>query len=181
MKNNDIKKEVGKVFQTSNSPDELFDAFRVAVDKKINDADLYVILLWNKVLSLDEIAMYTGKICKEFPECSFKIYMAAADILESTSLYGKNKDAAFDYIKKAAQADQSSSDPYIIISDMYNYDLDIPKFEKVVDFINEGLRLVDEKSLLCFALSKLYAKKGELEKGKYYQRKGEEYQQQENF
>jgi hypothetical protein len=181
MKNNDIKKEIVKVFQSSNSSDELFDTFRVAISKKINDVDLYTILLWNKVLSPDEIAMYAGKICKEFPEHSYKIYMAAADILESTSLYGKNKDAAFDYIKKAAQADKRSSDPYIVISDMYNYELDIPKFEKIADFIIEGLRFVKEKSVLCFALSKLYAKKGEIEKGKYYQKRGEEYQQKENF
>ena len=37
MQNSDIKRDIEKIFKTSNSPDELFDTFRVAINRKIED------------------------------------------------------------------------------------------------------------------------------------------------
>jgi hypothetical protein len=175
MDNPDIKRKILKTFQTSNSPDELFDNFRIAINQKIKDVDLYNVLLWNKVLSNDEIIMYAEKICKEIPEFCCKIYLAVAKILDSVSIYGNYKEMSFDYVKKAALCDKTSIEPYIIISEMYNKELNLPPFEKVVGFLEKGIGFVDKKSKLNFILAKLYGKIGDIERGKNYQKKGEEH------
>ena len=176
MTNQEIRQEIDKIFQTSNSPDELFDTFRIAINHKIKDMDMYKALLWNKALSVDEIEMYAEKICKEIPEFCFGIFLAVAKILDSTSLYGNNKVKAFEYFKKAAAKDKSSLEPYSRISEMYNKELDVPPLESIANFIEEGLKYVEEKSKLSFILARLYAKTGDMEKGKIYQSRGEDYQ-----
>ena len=175
MDNPDIKRKILKTFQTSNSSDELFDNFRIAINQKIKDLDLYNILLWNKALSNDEIAMYAEKICKEIPEFCCKIYLAVAKILDSVSIYGNRKEMAFDYIKKAASCDKTSTEPYVIISEIYNKELNLPPFKKIASFLENGIGVVDEKSKLNFILARLYGKIGDVEKGKGYQKRGEEY------
>ena len=173
LKNNDINKDIEKTFSTSNSPDELFDTFRLAIDQKIEDVDLYKILLWNKVLSSDELGMFSEKISKEFPNFSSEIYLAVANVLDSGSTY-KNKELAFVYIKKAA-AGKSSIKPYEIASELYNKELNLPDFDRIVNFMEEGFQYVEEKSRLSFIIAKLYGKVGDIEKGKSYKIKGEEY------
>jgi hypothetical protein len=174
IQKNDIVKDIEKTFSTSNSPDELFDSFRVAINQKIEDLDLYKILLWNKALSNDEIAMYAEKICREIPQFSLDIYMAVAKILDSASSF-RNKEKAFEYIKKAAASDKLSLKPYVFISEIYNKELDLPPFDRIANFIEEGLLNVEEKSKLNFILARMYAKIGNVEKGKIYQKRGEEY------
>jgi hypothetical protein len=176
MQNEETKEQIETVFKISNSHDELFDSFRAAINQKIKDEDLYYSLLYNKVLSAEEIGMYTEKICKEFPEFTLNIYLAAAEILDSTSSYGKNKEQSFEYIRKAASADKTSCKPYVSISNIYNQELDMPKFENVFAFISKGLDNVKEKSTLYFILAKLFARKGDIETGKFYHRKGKEAQ-----
>ena len=175
METKKTQKEIVKVFQFSNSPDELFDNFRIAIDKKIKDIALYNALLWNKALSADEILMFAEKICKEIPEFCFDIYLSVAKIMDSNSFYGNNKEIAFDYINKAASLEKTSIEPYIIISEMYSKELNLPPFDKIAAFFENGFYHVKEKSKLSFILARLYGKIGDLEKGKSYQKKGEEY------
>ena len=176
MKKTEINSEILKVFQTSNSPDLLFDTFRAAIDKKVNDIDMYTALLWNKALSNDEIIMYAEKICKEIPEYKSKIYLTVAKIFDSTSLYGDNKELSFNYIKKAAAAEETSIEPYIVLFEIYNKELNLPPFEKIANFLEQGVEFVNEKSKLNFMIARLYGKVGQIEKGKNYQKIGEEYQ-----
>lgn len=175
MDENNTKNEIAKVFQLSNSQDELFDNFRTAIDQKIKDINLYNTLLWNKTLSVDEMLMFAEKICKEIPGFCFDIYLSVAKILDSNSFYGNNKEIAFDYIKKAAASEKISIEPYIIVSEIYNKELDLPSFNKIVAFFEDGFLHVKEKSKLSFILARLYGKIGNIEKGKSYQKKGEEY------
>ena len=177
MKTKNHRAEIGKVFQFSNSQDELFDNFRIAIDQKIKDIALYNALLWNKTLSIDEVLMFAEKICREIPEYCFDIYLSVAKILDSNSLYGSNKDASFDYIKKAALSEKDSVEPYIIISEMYNKELNLPPFDKIETFFENGFYCVKEKSKLSFILARLYGKIGEIEKGKRCHKRGEEYLQ----
>lgn len=176
MRNTEIKNEIINVFQTSNSPDDLFDNFRIAIDRKVKDLDLYIALLWNKALSKDEVLMFVEKIYREFPEFGCSVYLTAAKILDSSSLYGTNKELAFGYIKKAAAADKTSVEPYNIVSEIYNKELNIPPFKNIISFLESGIDLVEDKSRLYFILAKLYGKIGDIEKGRKYQKRGEEYQ-----
>jgi hypothetical protein len=175
MDEKNIKNEITKIFQFSNSQDELFDNFRTAIDQKIKDLTLYKTLLWNKALSVDEILMFTEKICREIPEFCFDIYLSVAKILDANSFYGNNKETAFEYIKKAAASEKNSTEPYAIVSEMYNKELNIPSLDKIVSFFEDGLNHVKEKSKLCFILARIYGKIGDIKKGKSYQKKGEEY------
>jgi tetratricopeptide (TPR) repeat protein len=174
----DIKKKIETVFRCSNSSDELFDTFRTAIDNDINDEELYKILLWNKTLSPDEIGMYAEKLCREYPDLSFKVYYDVAKILEANSVYGSNHDLALKYYKKAASVHPASFLPYTAVAAMYNKDLNLPRFEKVTDFLIQGMDMVERKSKICFNLVNLYKKKGNREKERKFQKLGEQYQRE---
>jgi tetratricopeptide (TPR) repeat protein len=170
-----LKQDLEETFRTSNSPDELFDTFRVAIERKIHDEDLYKILLRNKALSVDEISMFTEKICKEFPDLSYNIYFCVGQLLESISTYGKYNDRALQYFEKAAAINPESDEPYLGIAKMYNQELNVPKFEIVSKIIEDGIAKVKKKSAVCFALAQLLIKRGDKEKGQSFKKLGEIY------
>lgn len=172
------KQEIEVIFRTSNSPDELFDAFRIAISSKIRDSEFYKTLLWNKALSTDEIMMFAEKICKEFPNLSYPVYFAVGQIFSSISFYGKHLEKAFVFYKKAAAAKPESVDPYIALIKMYNKELNVPRIEDVVYAAQEGIEVVEKKSRLCFELSNLFKKIGNKEKERAYRRLGEKYQKE---
>ncbi len=172
------KKEIEYIFINSSSPDELFDAFRAAIENNIKDVTLYKSLLWNKALSPDEIAMYAEKICKEFPDSSFKIYYAVGQILESISVYGIYHERAMHYYKKAADSNPDSHEPFVAIAKMYNYELDCPKLKNVLKILEQGVEAVHLKSKVYFAISNIYKKTGNKEKEKFYQALGEKLQRE---
>ena len=173
-----LKHDLEEIFRTSNSPDELFDAFRAAIEKKIHDEDLYKILLRNKALSADEISMFAEKICREFSSLSYNICYCVGQLFESISSYGKYHDRAFLYYQKAAACKSSLHQPYLAISKMYNAEFNIPKFESIVQVIEDGLPKVDLKSSIYFSLANLYKKFGDNEKSNDYQKLGEIYQRE---
>ena len=94
------QREIEKIFKTSGSKDELFDAFREAIAQKIQDDSLYNILLANKVLSNDEIIMYAEKICRDFPELCSSIYFWTARVFESIANFTERLQKAAEYYKK---------------------------------------------------------------------------------
>jgi hypothetical protein len=170
------KQKIESVFRNSGSSDELFDAFRLAVENRIKDEDLYKILLWNKALSVDELGMYAEKICREFPDISFNVCFDVGKILEATSVYGSNLELALSYFIKATRKEPGSVLPYVAAAALYNKELDLPEFENLINFLKEGLENVDQKSKICFALVDLYKTKDEEEKEKIYRKMGEKYQ-----
>lgn len=172
------KQKIESVFRNSGSSDELFDTFRLAVENRIKDEDLYKILFWNKALSVDELGMYAEKICREFPDISFNVCFDVGKILEATSVYGSNLELALSYFMKAAGKEFGSFLPYLAAASLYNKELDLPEFENLVRFLKEGLEHADQKSKICFALVDLYKAKGVEEKEKRYRKMGEKYQRE---
>jgi tetratricopeptide (TPR) repeat protein len=175
---NALKKKIEDIFRTSNSPDELFDTFRQAIENHIGDEEVYKILLWNKALSADEICMYAEKLCRDYPNLSFRIFYDVAKILEANSVYGNYYSLALTYFNKAAEANPESFLPYTAAAVMYNKDLNLPPFDKLTDFLIAGMDKVERKSKICFTLVNLYKKKGNREKEKIFQRLGEKYQKE---
>lgn len=173
------RQELEVIFRTSNSPDELFDALRLAINSHVKDSEFYKTLLWNKALSSDEIIMYTEKVCSEFPEISYPIYYSAGQIFSSISFYGKYLDKALTFFKKAAQVKPGTADPYLAVMKMYNHELNVPKLNDVVSMVQEGLETVDKKSQLCFEISGFFKKLGNKEKERIYRKLGEKYQKDE--
>ncbi len=168
------------VFRTSNSSEELFDAFREAIKQNINDADLYKTLLWNKALSTDEIIMYSEKICNVFPQIAYDIYLFVGRLLESNSIYCSDYNNAFNFYLKAFSLKKSSAEPLLLIADLYNSDLNIPKFETIIHTLEDGLNSVKEKSKICLAMAKLYKEKGNTVKEREYNLKASKYLKEGN-
>jgi len=173
----DLKQSLENIFRTSNSSNELFDAFRVSIDSKIKDEDLYKTLLRNSALSTDEISMFAGKICKEFPEMSYSIFYCVGQLLSSISSYSKHHEEALHYYLKAASQEPDAHEPYLAIAKMYNSELNVPRFEVIEQIIADGITFVSIKSQLCFALADLYKLKGDIEREQNYLTLGELYRQ----
>ena len=172
------KKYFEDIFRNSDSPDELFDTFRLAVEQKITDPNLFRTLLWNRVLSPDEIMMFAEKICKDTPDLCYKIYSWVGKIFSSVFVYGELTEQALEYYKKAAKSNPSAHEPYLAIAKFYNPELNIPTFESIIKTLTGGINLVQQKSKLCFSISKLYKNKGFTDEAKHYQRLGEKYQKE---
>lgn len=172
------KKYFEDIFRNSDSPDELFDTFRLAVEQKITDPNLFRTLLWNRALSPDEIMMFAEKICKDTPDLCYKIYSWVGKIFSSVFVYGELTEQALEYYKKAAKSNPSAHEPYLAIAKFYNPELNIPTFESIIKTLTAGINLVQQKSKLCFSISKLYKNKGFTDEAKHYQRLGEKYQKE---
>lgn len=174
------KKYFERIFRNSDSPDELFDTFRIAVEQNVKDSNIYRTLLWNRALSSDEIMMFAEKICKDSPALCYKIYSWVGKILSSAFIYGELNEQALEYYKKAAKSNPAAHEPYIAIGRFYNPDLNIPSFNSVINTLRGGIETVEKKSKLCFMISKLYKNKGDFIEARKYQRIGEKYQQEGN-
>lgn len=153
----EIKLKIEKIFRESTSPDELFDYFQQALKNKLKDADLYKILLGNMVLSPDEIKMFTEKLCGEFKDLCFDLYMWAANILEAAHT-SDCSEAAYDYYMKAIETNKTDHRPYISLINMYNSELDIPPKDSLSELFSNGLKTVAAKSDLCKGIASFYEK-----------------------
>ena len=171
-----LSKEIEKIFRVSNSTDELFDAFRTAISNKIEDPDLYKTLLWNKVLSADEIAMYAEKITEVFPAFSYNIFLWSGQIFSAVSSFGEYYDRAVKYLKKASDINKTTSEPYLLMAGLYNKELNVPPFNDLIKILDEGIEKTREKSRLCFIVSDLFKNTGKIDKYREYRRKGENFQ-----
>jgi hypothetical protein len=177
---NNLKKDIELIFRNSQSSGELFDYFIKAMNNKINDAGLYKTLLWNRVLSNDEISMYAEKICREFPELSYSIFLWVGQIFEIISEYGKYYDNAIYYYIKASSFDPKSHEPYSAILKLSITELDITRLNELIQIIKQGINSVSKKSILCFGLSDIYNKIEDLENKIFYQKLGEKYRREGN-
>ncbi|RPI74214.1 MAG: hypothetical protein EHM47_04230 [Ignavibacteriales bacterium] len=172
------KKYFENIFRNSDSPDELFDTFRIAIEQQVKDSNLYRTLLWNRALTSDEVMMFAEKICKDNPELCYQIYSWVGKIFSSIFVYGELNDKALVYYKKAAKSNPSAHEPYIAIAKFYNPELNTPAFDSVIETLKNGIGQVNSKSKLCFSLSKLYKNKGYIDDAKQYQKMGERYQRE---
>lgn len=162
-----IKHIIEKKIREARSSDEIFDTFQQALKHKLKDLDLYKMLLANVVLNTDEIKMYTEKLCREFEDLKYDIYMWSANILENT-LSEENLEAAFNYYTKAGELDLTNHLPFLSIIKMYNTDLDIPPKERIIGIIDKAIKEVKLKSLLYKEMANFYGHLGdETRKRKY--------------
>lgn len=170
------KNELEKLFRTSNSSNDLFDGFRIAIENKIADIDLYKTLLWNKALSPDEISMFAEKICQDFPDYSYNIYLWVGKIFGAGALLGEHYEKAISFFTKASIKNEHSAEPLLSIAGIYNKELNIPPFEDVIQIIESRISKVEIKSSVYFALSDIYKSAGNAKEARKYRSLGEKYQ-----
>lgn len=150
-----LRLDLERIFREASSSGELFDSFQKALKHKLKDADLYKILLSNIILTPDEIKMYTEKLCREYKDISYDIYMWAANILESMHAE-EHLETAFEYYRKAIETNRSDHQPYIFLVKMYNPELDLPPKKDLLELLKNGLETVRHKSKLCRAIADFY-------------------------
>ncbi|HEX2961206.1 MAG TPA: hypothetical protein VHO43_05410 [Ignavibacteriales bacterium] len=150
-----LKLDLERIFREATSSGELFDSFQKAIKHKLKDAELFKILLSNIILSPDEIKMYTEKLCREYNDIRYDIYMWAANILESMHA-GEHLETAFEYYRKAIESNRTDYQPYISMAKMYNPELDIPPKKVLLELLKNGIEEVRHKSRVCRAIADLY-------------------------
>lgn len=169
-----INSEIEKIFRESTSSEELFDAFQNALKLRIRDSDFYKVLLANVSLSADEVKMYVEKLCKEFNDICYDIYLWAAKVLENSSA-PDNIDDALDYYRRAIEYNRDDYKPYLYILKLYNHDLDLPPKENISTIVKKGLLQVKRKSQLCFGIADFYKKMNDIEMNRKYMVLGSKY------
>ena len=166
------KSKIEKTFRAASSFDDLFDAFHLALNSKIEDPELYKTLLANPALSIDELNLFTNKAAAEFPADSFEFFLWTGNVIESDGNFA-NMDAAFSFFEKAHFADSNSPSPLINSLKLINYDIDIPINKIVLEFAEKNLEKGSEKGAVCKALADVFSKLGEPEKAEIYHRLSE--------
>lgn len=169
----EIKEKIEYIFRNSSSPDELFDAFAEAIRFRINDIEVYKILLANPALSLDEIKMYAEKLLKEFEDQQFQISMWTAKVFENLQSNFDYLESALHYYTKAIQHKPESYEPFLGMLKLYNYEIELPTNKKILQIIEDNLGPVKIKSKIYFALSNLYRRLGDKQKESKYAALGE--------
>lgn len=149
------------IFRNSTSSDELFDAFREAINLNVNDLELYKILLGNPALSSDEIKMFSEKLAKEIPEQCINTFMWTANVFEyQKEDYNKLEDA-ISYYQRAFEQEPANALPLIKLLNLYNYDLETQSNKTIIDFVEQKVKTVNKKSGTFFSLADLYKRKGD--------------------
>ncbi|MCX7797047.1 MAG: hypothetical protein N2249_00305 [Melioribacter sp.] len=157
----ELKSKIETIFRNSSSPEELFDAFDEAIRLKIDDVEIYKVLLGNPALSLDEIKMYAEKLIKEFDSRKFQITMWTAEVFENLQSNYDYLESAFNYYVKAIQFNPSSYEPLLGLLKLYNYEINLPINQKIIQQIEYNLPSVKLKSKVYFELANLYKRLGE--------------------
>lgn len=147
---------VEQIFRNSNNRDEIFDAFAEAISNKIDDLNLYKILLGNNSLSKDEIIMYAEKICKEFPRHAYDIYMWIASIFQNSLLDINRLELAYEYFDKSSKLNPEIAKPIIEMLDLYTYDIDSILNTKIIEAAKKAEKRIKDKSEYYYKLAAHY-------------------------
>lgn len=171
---------IENIFRNSASSDELFDAFREAINTKVVDIDLYKILIGNPALSSDEIKLYTEKLAKEIPHQSVNTFMWAASVFENDKENYEKLEEAIKYYQRSFFHEPTNALPLIKLLGLYNFDLDTHANKNIMDFIEHSIASVHQKSQIYFSVADLYKQKGNYLLAAKYLALGEKAAEREN-
>jgi tetratricopeptide (TPR) repeat protein len=156
---NNFLERIENIFRNSASPDELFDAFREAINTRVSDIDLYKILLGNPSLSPDEIKMFAEKLAKEIPNQTFNTFMWTASVFEHQKDNYEKLEDAIKYYQRSFEHNHTNNLPLIRLLGLYNFDLEIPANKEILDFVDSNVTSVNIKSRVFFSIADLYKRK----------------------
>lgn len=151
---------IENIFRNSSNRDELFDALQLSLQNRIDNIELYKILLANPILTDDELIMYTEKLCSEFTQHRFELLMWTAKIFETKSYYPESIEKSLHYYIKASQSNPTDYQPYINALKLYVYEIDLTINKQILQFVESSFQVVDKKSIIYYHLSKHYKKAG---------------------
>ncbi|NLT52711.1 MAG: hypothetical protein GXX85_17545 [Ignavibacteria bacterium] len=163
-----LKSNLEKIFQYSRNPDELFDAFQLLIFKKVNDLELFKILLANPTISKDELLMFSEKLAKDFSDLAGDIYLWTSRVIENKTNQTECMDIALHYLKKSWLTNKFNNEPLLRACSLFNfeYDIDFPLNKNVIAFVEESVNYVKIKSKIYYSLAIIYKKAGLKEKSR---------------
>lgn len=156
-------KKIELVFRDSFSSEELFDAFADALKLRVDDVELFKILLANPSLSIDEVKMFAEKIIKEMPNSLYHISMWCAKVFENYAEQYEYLDSSINYYLKAINAVPANFEPLVSILNLYNMEIDMPANKRILEIVNNCIPPVNLKSKVYYALADLYKHLGDLD------------------
>jgi hypothetical protein len=155
-----VRKIVESAFRQSASSGELFDALKLAIKHRIEDVELYKILLGNPSLSKYELIMFTEKICKDFEDCSYEIYLWSARVFESRVGDSDFTEDSLYFYEKAFLSNPEEHSPLIGALNLFNYDYEIPANQSIMSLIDLAIPSVSKKSMVYRSLYEHFKKTG---------------------
>ena len=162
------RKIIENIFQCSNSSDELFDAFQAALSKNICEVDSYKILLANPCLNNDELKLFSETLSKVFKEKAHDIFLWTGSVFEAKACQPHEIENPINYYMKAWNVDKTNADSLLNLINLYNYDLDLPYNNLIVNFVKERVLQTTDPGRVYLALSNLYENLGDIEMKHYY-------------
>ncbi|MFA8342311.1 MAG: hypothetical protein ACEPO8_05000 [Rhodothermaceae bacterium] len=171
-----LRHNLEKLFRDSNSIDALFDAFQILIFKKIDDLNLFKILLANPTLSPDELKFFTDKISSEFKHQSYEVFYWTATIFETK--FGCN-DYAFNYYVKTINVKPFKYEPFLNLISLFDYEMDTLTNRAIIEFVENAVEFVDCKSKVFNFLASHYLKTGNDCMSRIYEAKAEQSQRDE--
>jgi len=177
---NKSSEEIEQIFRNSNSPDELFDAFRGAITRRISDIELYKILLANPILSKEELKMYSEHLSKVFCEKAFDIFMWTGNIFANYNAEYERLEDSISYYVKALYSNPKNHEPFCKLLQLYNYDMNLPANKIIIEIVESCINKVERKSVVYTEMSKLFEKAGFKEKSVEYLKLAQKQQREES-
>jgi hypothetical protein len=165
--------EIKRQFRNGQDFNDLFEAFREAIEHNISDVDVYRELFSNSSLKPEELLFFAKKIERGFPHMGFDVYMWLSKVMESKTPHSDSLELSFLCLKKASEFDRKSLDPFLSACTLFDPDLKIPDMENVISFLKEGLPFVDDPVPLYKQLSVFYSSMGNEEMSAYFDRKAQ--------
>ncbi|HEY9164926.1 MAG TPA: hypothetical protein VIS48_02065 [Candidatus Kryptonia bacterium] len=160
--------DIRSIFRTSGDFNELFEAFRSAIEKGLNDLDAYRELFWNQTLKPEELLFFAKKLGEVFPEIGYDTYIWLSEVMNTRFDTEDTLELAFLCLKKASEFNPKSTDPYLLACELYDEDLRIPTLQSIMSFLKGGVGIVENSKVLCGRLATMYKSLGNDEMFRYY-------------
>lgn len=172
--NLDEANRVEDTFRNSTSSDELFDAFQKAIRIKLNDINIFKILIANPTLTPNEIKMFTEKLLKEIPNNAFELLLWTGKIFESLPKFNDHLEDTILFYQRAISHKPTTHEPLVKLLNLFNHDVNLPTNQIILNLVDEFVAGVDRKSEVYYALAKHYKKRDHPIMEKQYLRLAEE-------
>ncbi len=163
----DLKNE----FRNQQGFNDLFEVFRKALERRIDDVDVYRELFWNNSLKSEELFFFAKRLGEVFPHIGFEIYMWLSGVFESRPAEVDSLELAFLCLKKASEFDPKSDEPYRNSCTLFNPDLRIPTLQSIIFFLKSGVDKVEDPVSIYERLSVFYKMDGNDEMFNYFKQK----------
>lgn len=158
------KEDIERIYLTESSFDKLFDAFKYAMEKDLNDSQLIRQLLANPHLTREQITLFAETYIKHYPEHSYEIYLWTGTVLEQACKPCEKHEVAFNYYNKAAAINPHEYEPYANMLNLYDYEISRETNKNIIKTINDNLKIIKDKPKIFTLLSEHFKKLGDKQK-----------------